>query len=154
MASVSSIPLVKLLGISPTGLNASSDGEIRVFYDTIHARQEDMFREPLKRVLDVIQLDQFGETDPDITFEFEPLFQLSSLEMANQRKIEADTDAELIEAGVLDATEARGRIIADPDTPYTSLENADEVPADDFDVAEEGEESANRDTQRQGSARG
>jgi hypothetical protein len=60
----------------------------------------------------------------------------------------------LIEAGVIEATEARARIIADPDTPYISLENADEVPADDFDVAEEGEESANRDTQRQGSARG
>lgn len=38
MASVSSIPLVKLLGITPNGLNASSDGEIRVFYDSCHER--------------------------------------------------------------------------------------------------------------------
>jgi phage-related protein (TIGR01555 family) len=35
MASVSGIPLVKLLGITPSGLNATSDGEIRVFYDWI-----------------------------------------------------------------------------------------------------------------------
>ncbi|MGZ8907295.1 MAG: DUF1073 domain-containing protein, partial [Methylobacter sp.] len=37
MAAVASIPLVKLLGITPSGLNASSDGEIRVFYDHITA---------------------------------------------------------------------------------------------------------------------
>jgi hypothetical protein len=43
MAAVSSIPLVKLLGIAPTGLNASSDGEIRVFYDYIHALQQSIF---------------------------------------------------------------------------------------------------------------
>jgi len=154
MASVASIPLVKLLGITPAGLNANSDGEIRVFYDSIHAAQQNMFRDPLKRVLDVIQLDEFGEIDPDITFEFEPLFQLSSLEMASQRKVEADTDAELIEAGVIDATEARARLIADPNTPYTSLENADEVPTDDFEAGEEGEESADRDTAKQGSSGG
>jgi len=154
MASVASIPLVKLLGITPNGLNASSDGEIRVFYDDIHAKQESLFRDPLKRVLDVIQLDEFGEIDPDITFEFEPLFQLSSLEMANQRKVEADTDTELIEGGVIDAAEARARLIADPNTPYTSLESADEVPADDLDAGEEGDQSDRVDTSRQGSARG
>jgi len=154
MASVSSIPLVKLLGITPAGLNSNSDGEIRVFYDDIHAKQENMFRDPLKRVLDVIQLDEFGEIDSDITFEFEPLFQLSSLEMSTQRKAEADTDVELIEAGVIDATEARARLIADPDTPYAALESADEVPTDDFEAGEEGEESESRDTAKQGSAGG
>lgn len=154
MASVSSIPLVKLLGITPAGLNANSDGEIRVFYDDIHAKQESLFRDPLKRVLDVIQLDAFGEIDPDITFEFEPLFQLSSLELANQRKVEADTDAVLIDAGVIQGEAALKRLIADPNTPYTSLESADEVPIDDFEAGEEGEESAERDTATQGSTGG
>ncbi|WP_241502645.1 anti-CBASS protein Acb1 family protein [Bombella intestini] len=32
--------LVKLFGITPNGLNASSEGEIRVFYDEIAAFQE------------------------------------------------------------------------------------------------------------------
>ncbi|WP_150531532.1 anti-CBASS protein Acb1 family protein, partial [Staphylococcus aureus] len=40
MAAVSGVPLIKLLGISPAGLNASSEGEIRTFYDSIHSFQE------------------------------------------------------------------------------------------------------------------
>lgn len=40
MASISNIPLVKLTGITPSGLNASSDGEIRVFYDYIASQQQ------------------------------------------------------------------------------------------------------------------
>ena len=45
MCSVSGQPLVKFTGITPNGLNASSDGEIRVFYDDIHAEQEAVFRD-------------------------------------------------------------------------------------------------------------
>lgn len=154
MAAVSSIPLVKLLGIQPAGLNASSDGEIRVFYDHIHSLQERLFRDPLKKVLDVIQLDLDGEIDPDVTFEFEPLFQLSSLELANERKANADTDQVLIDAGVITAEESRARVAADPDSPYASLEVTGEDPVDDLDQGEEGEESDRVDTQRQGSAGG
>lgn len=152
MASVASIPLVKLLGITPSGLNASSDGEIRVFYDDIHAEQENTFRDQMKRLLDVLQLNEFGEIDPDITFEFEPLFQLSSLELANQRKADADTDAVLIENGVITAEEARARLAADKDAPYAALEVTDEDAADD--AGEEGEGSDSRDTERQGATGG
>jgi Protein of unknown function (DUF1073) len=41
ISSVSRIPLVKWTGISPSGLNASSEGEIRVYYDLIHSEQID-----------------------------------------------------------------------------------------------------------------
>lgn len=127
MASISSIPLVKLLGITPNGLNASSDGEIRVFYDSIHAMQENLFRAPLKRIIDLAQLSLFGDIDPDIDFVFEPLYQMSELEQANVRKIEADTDAVLIGSSVISTEEARERVAADPDSPYQSLELNEEV---------------------------
>jgi len=130
MASVSSIPLVKLLGITPNGLNASSDGEIRVFYDYIHSLQQSIFKTPLKRVLDVIQLSEFGDIDPDITFEFEPLYEMSAKEKAEIRKIDADTDAVYIAAGALSANEVREKIADDPDSPYHSLDLSDEIEID------------------------
>lgn len=138
MSAVSSIPLVKLLGITPTGLNASSDGEIRVFYDYIHSMQESLFREPLKRVLDIVQLSEFGNIDPDIDFVFEPLYQLSELELATARKTEADTAAVYITAGVISQEEERERLAGDPDSPYQSLEAGD-VPELDTDASEEEE---------------
>lgn len=147
MAAVCSIPLVKLLGISPTGLNASSEGEIRVFYDDIHAEQENSFRGQMKRLLDILQLNEFGEIDPDITFEFEPLFQLSSLELANQRKVEADTDQILVDAGIVSAEEARSRVASDTSAPYASLDVTD----GDDDEGNEADTSDRVDTERQGS---
>ena len=130
MASISSIPLVKLLGVTPSGLNASSDGEIRVFYDSIHARQENLFRAPLKHVIDLIQLSLFGDIDDDIDFKFEPLYQMSELDQANVHKLEADTDAVLIGVNVITTDEARERVAGDPDSPYQSLELNDEIDID------------------------
>ena len=60
MASVSRIPLVKLLGISPAGLNASSEGEIETFDDTINAGQEALIRPNLTRLLHFVQLNALG----------------------------------------------------------------------------------------------
>ncbi|PUX35964.1 DUF1073 domain-containing protein [Cronobacter sakazakii] len=127
MAAVSSIPLVKLLGISPAGLNASSDGEIRVFYDYIHAMQQSIFKDNLKRVLDIIQLSEFGDIDPDIYFEFEPLYEMSEKERAEIRKMDADTDAVYVATGSLTNNEVREKIAADPDSPYHSLDLSDDI---------------------------
>lgn len=142
MSSVSSIPLVKLLGITPSGLNASSDGEIRVFYDDILSVQESVFRDPIQACLEVIQLSEFGEIDPDITFSFVPLWQLSEKEQAEVRKMDADTDAVLIDKGVISPDDARERVAADPTNGYHALEtNPDpDDGLDDEDEPEEGEE--------------
>ena len=60
MASVSRIPLVKLLGISPHGLNATAEPELRAFYDHIHAYQEKFFSPNLRRVIASAQLRSGG----------------------------------------------------------------------------------------------
>ena len=51
MAAPSHTPLVKLLGITPTGLNASSEGEIKVYYDYIHSEQESVLDVPMDIML-------------------------------------------------------------------------------------------------------
>lgn len=127
MASVSRIPLIKLLGISPQGLNASSEGELRAFYDTISAYQEKFFRDKLNRVFDIIQINEFGEVDPELHYTFEPLWSLDEKAQADVRKVEADTDSVLIADGILSPEEARKRVANDPDTPYANL-NVNDMP--------------------------
>ena len=61
----------------------SSEGEIRVFYDYIHAYQERLFAPALKKLLGFVMLSEFGEIDEAIGFEFEPLWQMSELERAD-----------------------------------------------------------------------
>src|ERR1700751_1944480 len=67
MASLSRIPIIKLLGIQPAGLNASSSGELTPFADSIHSYQESFFRPNLKTVLNLVQCSRVGEVDPGIT---------------------------------------------------------------------------------------
>lgn len=127
ICSVSAIPLVKYTGISPSGLNASSEGEIRVFYDWIKSFQEKFFTEPLHTILGFIQLNLFGSIDEDIEFEFEPLMELTELEKSAKRKTDADTGTVLIDNGVIHPEEERKRVANDPDTLYEGLD-IDDMP--------------------------
>lgn len=124
--SVCKIPLVKLLGISPTGLNASSEGEMRCFNDSIHAYQERFFRPNLERLLGFVQLALFGEVDPEITFEFEHLYEPTDMERAEIRKTDVEADQILVDLGVLSPLEVRTRIASDDDSPYAGLSDDEE----------------------------
>ena len=140
MAAACGIPLVVLFGITPSGLNATSEGEIEVFDDWVEAQQEAFLRTPLTHLIDFIQLSLFGEVDQNITFAFEPLRSLNEKELAEARKVEADTDVTLINAGVLSPLESRKRVAADPDTPYEALDVEDlPIPPESDEVDTEGE---------------
>jgi phage-related protein (TIGR01555 family) len=128
MSAVTGIPLVILLGITPTGLNTSTEGELTAFYSWILAQQEALFTPLLSKLINLIQLSLYGEIDPEIGFKWQPLQPLNELEMANTRKIEADTDIELIGAGVIDPHEARVRLASQEDGPYSSLDLTEELP--------------------------
>lgn len=127
VAAIASIPLVKFWGLSPHGLNASSEGEIRVFYDEIESRQEHLFRPQLEQVLKIVQLHLFGEIDPDIGFDFEPLYSMDEEQQAAMRKAEAETDAVLVSIGAISPDEVRARLAADPNGGYNSLDVDDDL---------------------------
>lgn len=127
MCSVSRMPAIILTGISPGGLNASSDSEIRVFYDWIAAQQEAYWRAPLDIIIKVIQLSLFGEIDEDIGFSFVPLFQMDAKQLSEIRKADADAAVAYINAGVIDPSEERERIARDPESGYIGLDTSIEI---------------------------
>jgi len=140
MCTVSRIPAVILTGLSPGGLNASSDGEIRVFYDWIAAQQDAYWRAPIKTILDLVQLSLFGEIDPDINFNFVPMYQMTPAEEAEIRAKDGLTDVGYINAGVVDPSEVREKLAKDPASGYDGLDTSliivppgepDDVPPDD-----------------------
>lgn len=122
IASVSGIPLVILLGVTPSGLNASSDGEIRTFYAAVKAYQERVFRDPLEKVVELLQYDCFGEVDPEITFEFIDLWEMPETDKAAIRKTDADVDVAYVGAGIVSNEEVRERIVQDEDSPYFGMD--------------------------------
>ena len=134
MAAPSHTPLVKLLGITPSGLNASTEGEIAVYYDYIRAMQENLLRDPLDKLLKLVQLHLFGKVNDNITFDFVPLQQMSETELSTIRKSDTDRDVAYIQAGVVSAEEVRGRLASEPDSGYNGIdvEDVPEMPDDGF----------------------
>lgn len=121
MCAPTGLPLVYLTGITPSGLNSTSDGEIEVFQDTLSANQE-IYTPFVSKILNVAQLSLFGEIDPDIGFEWVPMRTMSEEQRANIRKINMETDAMAIGAGVIDQTESRTRVAGEEDSPYHGLD--------------------------------
>jgi phage-related protein (TIGR01555 family) len=135
MFSVGRIPAVKFAGIQPKGLNATSEGELRAFNDTIHGNQEHLFRPNLTTIYDIMQISLWGARDPDITYDFVPLHEMTPKEKAEIRKIEAETDQIRIDSGVVSQEEVRTKVANDPESGFDSIDPED-VP----DLLEEEEE--------------
>lgn len=127
MAAPSHTPLVKLTGSTPAGLNASSDGEIRVYYDYLMAQNESNIRPIIKKFSDLIQLDLFGEIDPAITWEFNPLYQLNEKELAETQEINGRNAAQLVTASIVSPQEARKALSKDEQSPFNGID-VDDVP--------------------------
>lgn len=145
MSAPCHIPQVKLLGLTPGGLNASSEGEIKVFYDFIHSQQEARLRVPVTVIINLLQLHLYGDIDEGITFDFVPLDQMTEKELSEVRKANADAATAYTNLGAIDADEVRQGLIHDPESGYNDLTGPAPGPPelDEADHAHElGEESA------------
>ena len=152
LASVSGQPLVILTGITPAGLNASSEGEIQVWYDRINGDQHNLFDDNLLRALQVIQLSEFGKVDDDIGFEYVSLQDQDPTEASSIRKSDAETADIYINAGIITPDEVRTKVAADPESGYTGLQGlAPEPPeVEDGDPNDEGDDDAEKAPSRAG----
>jgi phage-related protein (TIGR01555 family) len=83
LSGATQIPLVRLFGQSPAGLNSTGESDIRNYYDGINQHQERRLRRPLDTVLDVL-MNSEGIAKPEgFHYEFAPLWQLSDKEKAD-----------------------------------------------------------------------
>ncbi len=102
ISGASKIPLVRLLGQSPAGLNSTGDADIRMYYDNINAKQEAKLRDPWEMLVKVLWASKFGVPAPkDLDFSFSPLWQMSATDKASIAKSTAETIAGAEEKGLI-----------------------------------------------------
>lgn len=101
LSGASGIPLVRLFGQSPAGLNATGESDLRNYYDNIEQRQETDLRRPLQGVLRIIAQSAGLELAPDFSYEFNPLWQLSDTEKAAIAKSNTETVLSADTAGIV-----------------------------------------------------
>lgn len=74
------IPLVRLLGQSPAGLNSTGESDLRTYYDNILKRQESDLREGMNLVLRVLAQSLGIKLPDNFNFNFVPLWQMDQTE--------------------------------------------------------------------------
>src|SRR4051812_18340551 len=78
------IPIVRLLGQSPSGLNASGDTDMRMHYDKIKSHQTNDLKEGCLVDLDEAFIrSALGGRPEEIDYEFDSLWQMSQVELAD-----------------------------------------------------------------------
>lgn len=132
MAMPSHTPLVKLTGITPSGLNASSDGEIRVYNDWIKSLQNAFILPQMMQIIRIMQMSLFGSIDDNIVFEFANLHQLNDSEQADVNLKKAQVAQILIDSGVISQEDERDRIAQDEDSGYGGIDPEDVPEMPDF----------------------
>lgn len=106
IASSARIPINKLFGQTPTGLNNSGVYDIANFYDTIKGYQETTIKPLLNQVLKMLLNEKYSSYDIQARFNFNPLEKLNDLELAQVKNTEADFYTKLINAGIITQDEA------------------------------------------------
>ncbi|WLA02801.1 DUF1073 domain-containing protein [Xanthomonas translucens] len=106
VSGAADIPITRLLGQSPAGLNSTGEGDIRNYYDRISSGQE-LVLQPALQVLDeCLVRSALGARPPEVFYNWRSLWQTSDTERATIGKTTADTiktiaDTKLIPEDVL-----------------------------------------------------
>lgn len=151
MSAPSHTPLVKLLGVSPAGLNASSEGEIKVYYDWTHSEQEAVLNEAITILLVVSQWSLFDAYDPDIVFEWVHLDEPTQKELSEIRTSDATAGGNYIANGVISPEEERARLQDDPQSGYNNLKGSapEMTPEEEMQASQQDHEGEQSDADRE-----
>lgn len=101
LSGASEIPLVRLFGQSPAGLNSTGESDIRTYYDGINQQQELRLRRPMTTLLSVLAA-SVGIALPDgWNFAFKPLWQLNDEQKASIADRVSTAVGRMEESGVI-----------------------------------------------------
>lgn len=100
-AGASDIPMTRLLGQSPGGLNASGESDLRNYYDRISSNQELMLQPALQVLDECLIRSALGSRPAEVFYNWRSLWQTTDTERANIGKTTADTIKTIAETRLL-----------------------------------------------------
>lgn len=101
VAGAADIPLTRLLGVSPKGLQSTGDGEERDYQSMVRARQNEMLAPALDRIDELLIPSALGSTPSDVYYEFAPLSQMSEKDAATIETQRATTIKTYADTGLI-----------------------------------------------------
>ena len=101
VAGASGIPVTKLYGRSPAGMNATGESDMQNYYDNIEEQQEGDLRPILEKLLPILCMSEFGAVPDDLDFDFNPCRRPTEDEKKNIVRNTASAVTEVYNAGII-----------------------------------------------------
>lgn len=101
ISGAAEIPVTRLFGRSPSGLNATGESDLQNYYDMIAEKQESYLRPILNKVLPPFIISTLGSLPDDFDFEFDPVAEPSDKERADLAKCGTENVVAAYNAGLI-----------------------------------------------------
>jgi uncharacterized protein len=101
VSGAAQIPLVRLLGQSPAGLNSTGESDLRTYYDEVKKNQITMLKRGLSRFLRITMAHLGIKPPENFDFNFVPLWQLTEPQKAEVSELDTRRVIAAVEAGVI-----------------------------------------------------
>lgn len=106
LSGASHIPVTKLFGRSPAGMNATGESDMKNYYDYVESQRESKLRPILERLLPVILMSTMGRVPDAVDVQFPPLWTPTAKEIGEIAHSKAQTVIEAFQAGLMDKAAA------------------------------------------------
>lgn len=110
LSGASHIPVTKLFGRSPAGMNATGESDMKNYYDFVDSLRESKLRPVLNRLLPVILMSTWGQVPDDVEVQFPPLWTPTAKEIGEIARSKAQTIIDAFSAGLMDKAAAMGEL--------------------------------------------
>ena len=101
IAGACEIPVTKLFGRSPAGMNATGESDLTNYYNKIRLEQEAVLRPIIEKLMPVIAMSTWGMIPDDMDFEFEPVGDSTEEQRASLIQQSADAIVNVFNAGLI-----------------------------------------------------
>ena len=101
VSGAAEIPVTKLFGRSPAGMNATGESDLTNYYDTVKKWQEAQLRPIVDKLLPILCLSSWGVIPDDLNYDFNPVRDIDDEERANLIKQSADAINSVFQSGVI-----------------------------------------------------
>ena len=112
-AGAADIPMTRLFNEQSKGFGDSGAGDQKNYYDSLSSEQEEKLRPALECIDEVLVRSALGYMPEDCEFQFNPLYQASGVEQAQERLAATQSDLSDLDAGVATVSQIQRRRMAD-----------------------------------------
>jgi phage-related protein (TIGR01555 family) len=100
VAGACDIPVTRLFGRSPAGMNSTGESDENMYYDMIGQQQESVLKPKINKLLPVMFMSEFGQVPNDLGIKFNPVKTPSDSEIADIVGKKVDSICKVYQSGI------------------------------------------------------